>query len=404
MVLNEFEMAKMSSKDVENNFIALAITPWHAHGIDASLMLLEEQGVNLRGIIFICTFVGRKKVLAPSNFIYKKDGIRFVECEFEESSWKSKIQYNFNALCYLVQNKRHKYLGEFYVLNTLFPNLIWLSLFADVIPNKKIIYIITDEGSGSYITSKKNIWITQHFSKDQTSITRFMEYIKLMLLSCMRKIIRKIGDYLLHDQNRYCNNFLFLTNKKTGKLYKNETIIGKYKIVFEKHAHTLTVPLENKILINTQPLMESSIVTSDEALWERILEAVQSRNIPIVLKPHPSEKDAGKYLRIKDIEIIQEKCSQEQMITENNMPVCVIGPYSTTLITLTLFWNILAISLAYLYLAEGKINKRFIETIRTFIEIFNGIIKFPKNIGEFESMLDEILQSLGQRDDSGKKY
>lgn len=71
--LDYSQLVKMV-KDEHVNFIATAVTPWHAHGIDCAINYLEDSKIHVNGIILVQPAVKQSEIsyiLTENHFISK---------------------------------------------------------------------------------------------------------------------------------------------------------------------------------------------------------------------------------------------------------------------------------------------------------------------------------------------
>ena len=61
------------------NFIATAITPWHAIGVDACVLKLIDDGIDVSGIILIEMHTVGGYVIDESHFTNSQCSVYFVE-------------------------------------------------------------------------------------------------------------------------------------------------------------------------------------------------------------------------------------------------------------------------------------------------------------------------------------
>lgn len=391
MTLNEKEMAQIATKNGDENFMAIATTPWHAHGIDACILLLQKKRICLKGTIFICTLRGQKKCLAPNDFAVVKSenvDIDFVECDYCEYSVKKKIISNIKAL--KIMNKKCE-TKDFYIINELFPNFNWICELFYISRDLRPIYYLVDEGCGTYISNGVKEWTMLKMQSYVSKRKKMLLTPIIYFIGLFREMLKKLGVYYLKKKGRYHKCSLFV--EKNNKLVKNMPIIELYREVFDRLHHRridMHYMLDEVILLNTQPLMEDGYIDDDNAIWKKVIDIVSLYSKDIVVKPHPRESLIKKYSLSENIRFCNIPISQELLISESNLPKCIISPFSTTLITLNLFWNVPAISLAKMYLKHIN-NKTRRNIILNFISTFNDFIYFPENEEEFKSVLNNFL-------------
>lgn len=376
------------------NFIATAVTKWHAHGIDVGLSLLESRGIHLSGVIYLCTFPGTKKSVTRDNFKTQNKELRFIECEFQDQNKLSRIISNFRAILLLSLMKHKKARKEkIYVFNVIHPNLNWICLEQKYNYKKEISFVMIDEGVGSYVRTERKHWVSLKINQYK-GLKHIYYYFLYSMFGIVRDFIQNKAKKILVENGNYCEYMLFreITINGTSILEKNNEVIECYRAILEEENYSKIKKKSANILLNTQNLVEGGIITTEKEkkLWDKLAPVFNDLGYNIILKKHPREDNNKKYEELKNIFINDDNRSQEEITaTSEILPMCVISPYSTTLVTLNLFWNIPAISLAY-FLLDSDISNESRVIIETYIQRFNGVLMFPHNPQELKSMINGI--------------
>jgi len=334
--------------DLENkkiDFVAVAISSWHALGIDAFIYnLSNELGRKVKGLILILPHPEDGYLLREKDFLHSD----FADLKFDYVEGISKNQ-NFisERVPNFISKYRHIFSGlknirskngvnRLYLISPLIPYIELLLFFDNEPISAKYdpVFVLVDEGYGTYI-SKKN-W----------NMANRMDYAILDLISS--KIFRTV-DYIFRKMIMKSmtieDKFLF---KRESPLIVNEEVASSYKEVLKLRKNDIKRDnFEKTIIIISQPLSENNIILLEDELntMSSLIKFINKKGIKPILKPHPREKkDKYNNLIGCDFEIIEDNYPVEEIIPIVN-PFCVIGYASTALLNSKIFYDITAISL-----------------------------------------------------------
>lgn len=394
MQLNEMGMVKLFSAEKENNFLAVAITPWHAHGVDVALLKLKDKGITPRGIVFLCDFPGSSGDLNENDFCNNFDGIQYIKCKFEIYSWGKKLSFGGRGLLKLILSGKENKEKPIFVVNPIYPNLNWIYLLHKNFPDREIKYLIIDEGCGTYTNTNFKTWIIKNSNQKANGISHILDLSKLTVICLIRETIKGTAIKKLESENRIIYNFLLKKGRKNNELIIDNEISKYYIKVFSKLNFNTEIvhDFEKSVLIVTQFLDNNEAISQVEyAIWQKIISLISSYGIKIYIKPHPRERNLKKYRLFGDVEIITDNTSLERMIKEDSIPRTVIGISSTTLITLNALWSIPTISIMHIY-ESGGINLQKKMNFDGFIDTFSDFVLFPKSFDELESVFNSLWE------------
>lgn len=248
----------------------------------------------------------------------------------------------------------------------------------------KIVFI--EEGLGYYIRTEKR-W-NERGLENMHGISKYLRVFRGKMVSLVgyKKTIAKL------KRQGKIEEFCFFT-KENEELVKNESICNLFTKAFESKRVQCEIDENiyyNKVLLNTQPFFEE-IKTDEDLRCYKIIKEICDRNgLVLVIKPHPRELNLSRYYELGiDVETEYASYSQENILAAiNRPPVCVLGFFSTTLVTANLFWNIPAVSLCDLICKEK--TGGYIEDIDNFVRIFSNVVYAPKNYDDFEKTIKKI--------------
>ena len=372
--------------DLENtkiDFIAVAISSWHALGIDAFVYnLSNELERKVKGLILILPHPEDGYLLGEKNFLhgdYADLKFDFVEGITENQNFISERVPNFISkyrnMFSGLQNIRSKNgVNKLYLISPLIPYIELLLYFDNKSISSKYdpVFVLVDEGYGTYI-SKKNWNMANRMDYDildliSSKIFRAVDYV-------FRKMVMK--SMTIEDM------FLF---KIESPLIVNDDIANSYKEVLKLRKNDIKRDnVEKTIIIISQPLSENNIILLEDELstMSSLIKFINKKGIKPILKPHPREKK-DKYSNLIgcDFEIIEDSSPVEEIIPIVN-PLCVVGYSSTALLNSKIFYDINAISLTDLLSITDNEKFNFGKEFKTLTSNYVNFIDDLEEINKY---------------------
>lgn len=364
--------------------IAVAISHWHALGIDAFLYDLSNKlERKVRGVILIVPHPKDGYIISEKDFHYGDLEFHFVDIPSENQKFISRLSNfisNYLSMFLGLRNIRSKKgINTLYLVCPLLPHILLLKHFEDETISSKYnpVFVLVDEGFGTYVSKK--IW--NLVIKEDTKFSSFLYLISSTIFRSFDNIFRRMVLRYVPLENR----FLF---RKEGQLKINENICRSYKEVLKLRKNDLKRDkAEKTVIIITQPFSEYNQVSVQEEfrLMESLIKFINKKGIKPILKPHPREK-SDKYndLGDCDFEIIKNDFPVEEIIPFLN-PICVIGYTSTALLNSKLFYGINAISLSNILLSisNDKLLNASTEEFKNLTGNFINFVDDVEDIGVF---------------------
>lgn len=361
---------------VEKNvdFLAFAVSPWHMLGVRAVLEALMLKHETLNGIIAICKNVNGHYTIEPE--LYRT--MREVEMVYYDSEVQKDSRI-WNAID-LRMKKIYSSPQNFYFLMPYEIDIFLYAYYYKKLNYAHITCYIIDEGLGTYLGIKRN------------KVGKNGKY-QCDIKENLRNLLIKRYTYKLKQSYRY-NNFSILEWSKENGWVKNEKSVKYYEKVLKKNKVS---DFENAniyrdaLLINTQPFMGVGIPENNEdvKILLKLCELCKEREIKVVIKPHPGQKDLDRYAELRSFAYfdLRKELSQEEILSSlKEKPRAVVAYSSTTLVTSKLFYDIPAYSLANILLSK-KISDAHEKRLNAFISTF-------KNQVEFVDSLEYIIDRL----------
>ncbi len=368
MKIIEIEQKILQTK-VPTDFVALCTTNWHLTGVFAYLTKLHEtEGRSLYGFIVIKEHEKSGYLLDPAT-INCPSYVNAEFCFLDENDSRFDLR---NLL------RRHKSNGyrKLYIISANSP---WLPMACQCANNKGslISLVVVDEGLSCYFGRWH--WIRQ----------------KLYEKKGIYKAVVLAGKYITIDILKLVLGFkeekFTLLNIKQGSCIPNFCTVKYYKKVVIGDIQDLSVNFNDTsdyAIFLTQPLVEDGLI-GREKLFEfycRIASNFKEAGIELYFKTHPREKNLDFYHN-NNLNLIEDKRSAEELIFSlKNEPVFILGLYTTSLVSIKLFYNIETISLNKL-IVDNTLPEEINGILHEFNRRFKNIISIPER-EEFETILN----------------
>lgn len=361
-------------KEGDVDFIAYALTPWHAIGVSACIKKINNCSNISKGIILISTPENDSQhfLIDENNFQIDKT----IKCKYYYYiNYKTDVSLKtfFSEIFYSLRKESH--VSEISIINPLNINYRIGSYIIDNTNIKSINYYIVDEGLKNYLPIKTKFHLDIH-----------------SIISIIKSIRSKA---ITHISSKTKNiNYFLIMNKIHGKCIPNYDVLHYYQnsIPVVKFSLENISPYYNSIVLNSQPYEEfnKNYGGADFMVIKELCRLLELESV--ILKPHPREKKLDKYYELKCNVEKNSKASLEEIlanIPKDLLPKCIIGFTSTTLVTSKLFWNIKTVSLINLLDKQFVGDELFI-SMKTFERTFNNIVYFPKS---YDELLEFIKNS-----------
>lgn len=385
----EQEFVQLVAGRPDINFLAAAITPWHALGINATMLQLAEQGITLRGFIMVVSHNVTGAAIDESNFhavAHMEIQVVCIVPEAEKRTLREKLAFKIRKYKYFLPSPQGKNTELLYWLTPLKPSYELIPRIAEV-TSRKMQFIITDEGLGSYLNSAFDWW---RFS--------FLE-------SGIRSGIRATWDLMIRD------SFFQFSLRKRKQLQWNQLLIGKRKkwransAVVKYYQRILCLEEKSKeydyygksVLINSDMLFESGLLieNADVEIYTHICQQMQKECVPVVLKLHPREKRLDRYQGMNcRIEQKNELAQEVILASLKTKPYCIVGTASTSLVTAKVLFDIDTISINYLMDQTKIVDKK---SIYDFNNAFKDLVYMPRSKEELMDCFTKIRSNYERK-------
>lgn len=367
------ELVECVANSEECNFVGVAITPWHAHGIDCAIEYYSKL-YSLNGIICINKHRETGYALGKDNF-YNLDKGTFRIVKLVNNTVSTK-KFQRKKTVYCIQSYFRKRKGrEIITASADHPWISFGTLLSKRLSTIDVKYYVMDEGLATYMThAKQNVkrssynFLKRFVSKIRTEISEQMKYAHLNVVD--GKLLRK----------------------QRNELLANEQSIIAYKKIIQKGAERVSAEeysqYANAIIISTQLYNETGDIVdgADISLIHEIYTKLVDNGEKVIIKLHPRTMNYSVYNQSMDIDV-RKDFSQEVIFSKlEQLPKAVISFTSTSLVTAKLFWGMPCFSLVDLVDKSKMSNYARIE-FEAFKNEFGNIVDI---VTDMDSLLNNI--------------
>lgn len=361
------------------DFVAYAMSKWHAIGVDAALTKVLSDKKRSHGIIVISEHSKDGFILNPVDFtsiskfqtkIVYAPALRSMPNVFESLA----LLADYLAMIYT--NIAHQFSRT--LRRTLYivsPSQIAMSfLLAFSQPTLVAKYsprlVIIDEGIGSYISERLRSIIIRLDNSTQNRGDISPLHLK------GAEWMRAIAERIFPSEKR------LLCQRKSGILIPNWEVIDSYRLILNQHVSdfgTTAHPSSTGIIL-TQPFSECDQIDGDTEfrVLEQIVRELWRFDLDVIVKPHPREKKDKYQSFVKRLKRERSLSTADKALLAERLfssvrPQCVVGYMSTSLLTAALLYGIPAFSASRLLLSQN-VGPLILEGAREFSKLTKGII------------------------------
>ena len=362
------------------NYIAFAITKFHAIGVMSSILYLKSEGIHLNGTIYIGEHAITGCHLQKEDFLID-DSISNISVCFGESTFRLRrgLMTKYNS--YFSRIKKSNRRIYIVCVNPLFGLVEELKKHGI-----ECVLICIDDGTATYLnpyvtslqyceTQRKNNELYQMIYKGGSLLKTYL-------------ITRRKKQFI--NNNRLIEFYLF--HESDGMLKRNDKYAKFYLEALKIHNKVEDIEqLHSCILINTQCFKECNMTDGivDFILYKKAINIIKKFNSNVVIKPHPRELGYDKYSEMNCVVLKKVNYTQEEMLASldvNDLPKCIISVSSSTLLNASGIFGIPAISLAKIFQNED-ISNGMRDHNNDYIKQYENMIQIPNNFEEFEQLI-----------------
>lgn len=359
------------------NFVAEAISPWHAIGVDAAVEYLKDKGMEPKGIIFIIPHSVNGVVISENNFNCSKyAGIKFVVVnDIKKQNAELKIWFN-----YFFTNIKDGIDNQLFAITPYAMNFGLNLMLTLTYPDKSIVSVIVDEGTSNYIENKIS-WIDRAIKAQRNASP--IKKCKIFLKGYLSLTKNDILSGFVYRRNKAINFTMF--DVKSKPLEINKTSINYYQKAkaMEILADNEFYNYKDAVVILTQIINGCDNENSGDVLpLKQICGELKSSGFTnIIVKLHPREKNPERFSCL-GVTVDKTNQSFERIVSdERSKPKAVLSYYSTALVNAKIFFGINAVSIFH-FLNKNQFGSRDYLLNKKFKDAFKNYVAFPKDMSE----------------------
>lgn len=366
----------------EIDAIALPLSPWHAIGVDATLLKLSRDSKKkVNSIILLHPHPISGNLIDEKSFSSKEFSNNiYIEISKKPEFFRIVGSYIkdkfllFKGLFNLKNNEKNK---RMYIICPLKPNISVIKYFANLNVSRKYYpyFIIIDEGIAPLVSETlKNLEAKDIYNRG------FAKKIFFFVLYNLEKLLENIVLRNIDWEYRFILD-------RSYEFPISNNVSNSYLEIIKKRNELRNKNCDKTVVFVTQPFSELKKMSKKDELriLGDLIKLFKIKNFSIILKTHPREHD-DKYNIFKDqIHIIQDNRIAEDVFYSFN-PSFVIGFSSTSLINAQILFNITSISVIDLI---NPSNSEYISCMdKEFKEIGKRFIRFVKDYNELNGLID----------------
>lgn len=365
------DVFRLIKEDSSINFIAVAISPWHALSVDATIAYMQAQGITLRGVICCAEHYDTGWAIDESYFLAKCCKKYSIPAHHEpfakyDSKWDRQIN-NLQEYKYVLwdwMNWQNKPL-----LYYICPNRPDFQLLMQMkMAGRYVQCIAYDEGVATYMTtlqpkpnpikSIRDLWLRRH-------------YIRQHIFG------NKVRSFLHKDKNT------FLFNRTSKGLEVNDYILPYYREIFSQRYAMLygkkVLDISHAIVICTTAWQRDKIKNNEDLkVLIRVCKKLRNEGYRLFLKTHPRDVFFTEHAKEIGAEVLDVPEMSMELLCVKTQPLAIIGYSSTTLVVPYVFWKIPGICLTNL-LKRDNLGESYREEIDSFKSVFSNVVTYVNN-------------------------
>ena len=346
------------------NFFATAVTPWNALSIDALLLFLTSQGIEINALIVIAEHYQAGYMIDETFFTNSCS--KFVFLPYDKELNHQRFPFSPPRI-----TPKKFYSSVFKNTPQQDQDLFYYSTFNHTIPEALIAYNLrplerpicicyTEEGVGAYMGTFDKTYPTFYHIHSLGELRSFIRY-------------KIFGRYVFRFFHKTFNSLIF--KRTLYGLKVNKGIVPYYRNVITKQF--LKLPLDNvstlqeqSIIICTTAWRRNEILDNEDLrVLNEVCTHLAQNGYHLLLKTHPRDTyfaTQEKYLRC---ELVTNTSLSLEVLCSQQKPLAIVSFSSTTLITSHIFWDIPVFCITDM-LNRSKISSFYLDEIDSFKRTF----------------------------------
>lgn len=383
--MTQRELGDEIARRQEINFVASAITPWHALGVNAVIHKLYGEGIRLQGYVILNPHPVTGQALDIKNFLTQEtEALRYITLDYGAdvretglAKIKRKLREYYTELRYYgAAGKRFGSRRVYWAVPLRAP----YSVIPKVLPLNSGVdprIILVDEGMGSYLNTNWT-WLKVRFRESGWKAALQDVPYYMFLYNYYEKRLRKRGQLEAYQT----------LIREDGRLIPNQRALPDYRYAAGKGGVNQSgQEYEGAVVINADLLSQIGIIRNDAdiPIYEELCRKLHNKQIPVLLKPHPRCRQPEKYRELLCTLETESKEAQESIFAKlMQKPRMVVGVDSTSLVTASVMFGIRSASIIQLF-PPGSFTEH--RRFRVFQQAFEEVLEFPKTMEELLELI-----------------
>ena len=365
----------LSSSDLA--FVARAISPWHALGVDAWIRKSRADGsLAGKGLIFAYPHPRGDILLRKEHFKYSAGDPEVAHFALPASTLREFAREGALSATKRIYREIFARQDTNQPLYIISPRIPWLSLLR-IWPrsDRFISFVLTDEGIGSYVSL--DVWLAAQRAERKGTLN-WKERILYRLhsrLNCVDRSLFRQQDGMLALNTEVGRDYRLLLN--SVRTY-NEDRASSFKV-----AWLLTAPFVEQGYMDFQ--------SEKKSLIEAVL-LVKKKGFKVLVKPHPTES-VNKYRWLEDqhgVSILRGDRSFEESFVPRARDI-VIGFNSTALLTSKALFDVHPYLIP---LGQGVLSDYLRQSFDHFRDITTGLVWPLSDLGKDANEKNKCAREL----------
>ncbi|SHM18157.1 polysialyltransferase family glycosyltransferase [Fibrobacter sp. UWB7] len=358
-------------------YIARAITPWHAIGVDSAISNLQEKHNSIQGISLI-TPHSKTGFCCDETIFTNNSNYKFRINPYNHGLNKIKLFFLFYI--FLLSNFLKRKKKDVFIIGST-PDPLLAILAFKYLPNRHIKFLLIDDGAAKYMG-------TLHPEKPSKGIINHLKYFHFAYMGNVF-----ITNHL--DVDSFC----FL-KKYQDEWIKNDEILPYYRQTLKKLSKNVKIqsifPQKTFVICTTAWNREQILNNEDLKQLKMVCSILHNHGFNLLLKPHPRDSF---FIQHKDdlyCSLLNADSTAMEVICEKYRFQGIISFSSTILVTAKILFNIPTFNISEL-LNQSNISKFYLNEIDSFKKTFKQSTYFVKNLADFESIVKKSSTSISKQ-------
>lgn len=358
-------------------YIARAVTPWHAIGVDSAVKFLQEKYNSIQGISLI-TPHSKTGFCCDESVFTNDSNYKFRINPYKHGLNKIKLffLFYFFLLCNFIKSKKK----DVFIIGAT-PDPLLAILAFKYLPNRHIRFLLIDDGAAKYMG-------TLHPKKPSKGIINHLKYFHHAYM----------GNEFI--KNHLDVDSLCFLKRSQDNWVKNDDILPYYRQTLNKISQNVEIAnlFSQKSFVICTTAWNREHIQNNEDLKQlkKVCSFLHNHGFNLLLKPHPRDTF---FIHHKDelhCTLLNAGSTAMEVICEKYRFQGIISFSSTILVTAKILFNIPTYEISDL-LDRSSISSFYLNEIDSFKKTFKQSTCFVKTLADFESIVKKSSTSISKQ-------